>query len=224
MTTPLDVAARYIGYTEYPPNSNQTLFGADFGMNGVPWCMQFVQFCFKHSDPAHPLPYKTASCSALLDWYKAYEPNKIKVMPLPNDIVIYKFGHTGIVDSGNSQAVTAIEGNTSAPSDKNGSQDNGGGVYRRVRPASQVAAYIRPFDTYKDDDYMTRKEILDEIGDEWIERFDQLPKWAKPDIRELLDRQIINGGTDYDKDPDDINMFLSDIKTIIAVKRMIGYK
>lgn len=218
--TPLDLAKKYIGYTEHPANSNQNLFGAWYGMNGVPWCMEFVQFCFANA--GYTLPHKTASCSALLDWYKAYKPNRIKLMPLPNDIVIYKFGHTGIVESGNSQAVTAIEGNTS--SNNNGSQDNGGGVYRRVRPASQVTAYIRPFDTYKDDDYMTRKEILDEIGDEWIERFDQLPKWAKPDIRELLDRQIINGGTDYDKDPDDINMFLSDIKTIIAVKRMIGYK
>lgn len=222
MTTPLDIAKKYINYTEYPPNSNQTLFGAWYGMNGVPWCMEFVQFCFAQAD--HALPYKTASCSALLDWYKAYKPNLIKVMPMPNDIVIYRFGHTGIVESGNSQAVTAIEGNTSPG--VTGSQDNGGGVYRRTRTADTVAGYIRAFDFTKpqESDHMTRDEILNELGDKWIASINDLPAWAKPDVRELLDQQIINGGTDYAKDPDDINMFLSDIKTIIAMKRLIDKK
>lgn len=73
----------------------------------------------------------------------------------------------------------------------------------------------------KEDEYMTREQILAELGDKYITRFDELPEWAKADMRELLDEQIINGGTDYATDPDDINMFLSDIKAVILCKRMM---
>ena len=40
-------------------------------------------------------------------------------------------------------------------------------------------------------------------------------------MRELLNNGTINGGTDYATDPDDINMFMSDIKAIIVAKRMM---
>lgn len=72
------------------------------------------------------------------------------------------------------------------------------------------------------DDYMTRDEILAELGDKYIERFSDLPEWAKADMRELLDSGIINGGTDKVIDSEDINMFLSDIKTVIINKRMMA--
>lgn len=215
--TPLDLAIKDIGYTEYPPNSNRTKYGEWYGWNGVSWCMEAVQYWYDKA--GYTLPYKTASCSALLTWYKAYQPDKIKKMPLPNDIVIYKFGHTGIVESGDSQKAIAIEGNTSPTT--SGSQSNGGGVYRRIRSADQVEAYIRPYDFSKKDDYMTKDEILKELGDKWITRFDELPEWAKPDVRFMLDNGIINGGTDYAVDPDDINMFLSDIKNNIVALRLI---
>lgn len=71
------------------------------------------------------------------------------------------------------------------------------------------------------DDYMTKAQILNELGDKYISTYNELPDWAKPDIRELLDKQIINGGTDFTTDPDDINMTLSQIKAIIVCKRMI---
>lgn len=71
------------------------------------------------------------------------------------------------------------------------------------------------------DDYMTREQILKEIGDQYITTYSELPEWAKPDMRELLDNGTINGGTDYATDPNDINMFMSDIKAIIVAKRMI---
>lgn len=56
-------------------------------------------------------------------------------------------------------------------------------------------------------------------GDRFISRYDELPTWAQPTIRELLDNGTINGGTA--DDPDDINMYLSDIKVICIVKRML---
>ena len=75
--------------------------------------------------------------------------------------------------------------------------------------------------TVEGDDYMTRDQILKEIGDKYITTYSELPDWAKPDMRELLNNGTINGGTDYSTDPDDINMFMSDIKAIIVAKRMM---
>ena len=75
--------------------------------------------------------------------------------------------------------------------------------------------------TVEGDDYMTRDQILKEIGDKYITTYSELPDWAKPDMRELLNNGTINGGTDYATDHDDINMFMSDIKAIIVAKRMM---
>ena len=69
------------------------------------------------------------------------------------------------------------------------------------------------------EDYMTQAEILKELGDQFIERFEDLPEWAKPEVRPLLDAGYINGGTG--NDPDDIRMYMSDIKTIIVCARMM---
>lgn len=155
--TPLDIAKKHIGYTESPPNSNKTIFGSWYGMDGESWCMMFVQFCFYHA--GNKLPYKTSSCSDLLRWYKNNQPQNLVTRPQPNDIVIYNFGHTGIVEKDNLDGtITVIEGNTS--SNDKGSQSNGGGVYRRKRDKSKVSGYIRPY-VFTEDDYMTDKEIYE---------------------------------------------------------------
>ena len=135
--TPLEVAISQIGYTESPAGSNKTKYGSWYGMNGVPWCMIFVQWCF--AEAGTPLPYQTASCSDLLDWYRKNEPARIVSEPKTNDVVIYTFGHTGIVERADAVSLTAIEGNTSLTSD-----DNGGAVMRRTRPLYQADAFIRP--------------------------------------------------------------------------------
>ena len=217
--TALEIAAGEIGYTESPAGSNRTKYGKWYGMDGQPWCMMFVQWCFDRA--GHRLPYKTASCSALLNWYRSNRPEKLVTRPEAGDIVIYTFGHTGIIERDNLDGtITAIEGNTS-PDDR-GSQDNGGGVYRRKRDKGLVSGYIRPYEIRED--YMTKDEILKELGDRYIETYDELPNWARKDMRELLDDETINGGTDAAIDRDDINMFLSDIKTVVICKRMIEKK
>ena len=86
-----------------------------------------------------------------------------------------------------------------------------------------------PNTTYTDD-VITRQDFrigslrdfckMADAGDAFVRRFSDLPKWAQPEMREILDAEYINGGTDYAEDPDDINMYLSDIKTLLATYRM----
>ena len=83
-------------------------------------------------------------------------------MPRPGDIIIYNFGHTGIVESVAGNTITATEGNTSAG--EAGSQSNGGSVFRRKRSKTLVTAYIRPFDNLDKEDIMTGKEIYDVLN------------------------------------------------------------
>lgn len=141
----LAIARRETGVEESPPNSNNVKYNTWYygkPVNGpaYPWCMVFVQWVF--TEAGDPLPFRTASCSALLNWYKRNEPDRVVKTPEPGDIVIYEFGHTGIIDRVEKDAISAIEGNTSAS--ESGSQSNGGVVAQRLRKMSLVEAYIRP--------------------------------------------------------------------------------
>ena len=150
----LKIAAGELGTKESPAGSNRTKYGQWYGWNGVPWCMIFVQWCFQQAGT--PLPCRTASCSALLRWYQANQRERVVSQPRPGDIAIYRFGHTGIVEHAAGSSATAIEGNTSPG--QSGSQDNGGGVFRRTRSKMLVRAYIRPFTEKKEDD-MTQEQF-----------------------------------------------------------------
>lgn len=66
---------------------------------------------------------------------------------------------------------------------------------------------------------MTKSEILKTLGDEYIATFNDLPEWAKPSMREIMDKGFVVG--DSASDPNDIGMFLSDIKSIIVSYRMM---
>ena len=125
----IDTAAGEIGYTESPANSNRTKYGAWYGLDGQPWCMMFVQWCF--NEAGEPLPYKTASCSALERWYRQHRPEAVHAQPEPGDIVIYDFGHTGIVESAQNATIPALEGNTSPG--VSASQNHGGGGDKRLQ-------------------------------------------------------------------------------------------
>lgn len=137
--TVLGIARGELGNRESPAGSNRTKYGRWYGLDGQPWCMMFVQWCFAQA--GQQLPYVTASCSALLNWCKRHHKEYIVCDPQPGDVVIYKFGHTGIVESAGPGTVTAIEGNTSPGA--SGSQDNGGMVCRRTRNQTAVTAYLR---------------------------------------------------------------------------------
>ncbi len=142
----LNIARKELGVKESPANSNNVKYNTWFYGHAVrdtsaikyPWCMAFVQWCFAQA--GQTLPCKTASCSALLNFYRQNFPECVKAKPNVGDIVIYTFGHTGIVESVSSGEFTAIEGNTSV----SGSQSNGGEVCRKTRKLYTAEAFIRP--------------------------------------------------------------------------------
>lgn len=142
----LEIPRKEIGVTENPKDSNKTKYGEWYQMNGVPWCMIFVQWCF--SQAGLPLEFRSASCVETLDWWQENHPDKVTGQPKPGDIMIQVKsggkGHTGIVERVNGNSVTTIEGNTS-PTDA-GSQDNGGCVARKERKLSDIRKFIRPVD------------------------------------------------------------------------------
>ena len=158
----LALARAELGTKESPANSNRVkyntwFYGRDVSGAAYPWCMAFVQWCF--DQVGIPLPLKTASCSALLSWYQKNQPESVRRKPQPGDIIIYDFGHTGIVENAGSETVTAIEGNTSPGAA--GSQSNGGQVCRRTRKTTLVTAYIRP-DYKEEDDMLDIDKLTDE--------------------------------------------------------------
>ena len=185
MADVLNIACGQLGVTESPAGSNRTKYGKWMGLDGQPWCMSFVQWCFAQAGT--PLPHKTGSCSALLNWYQKNRPECVVKDPQPGDIAIFTFGHTGIVERALPGSVMCIEGNTSPG--QSGSQDNGGGVYRRQRNLALVRAFIRPFP--KKEDIMTGKEIYDALSD-YLSR-QTVPNWAKKELEEAVKMGITDG-------------------------------
>jgi len=185
MADVLNIACGQLGVTESPAGSNRTKYGKWMGLDGQPWCMSFVQWCFHQAGT--PLPHKTGSCSALLNWYQKNRPDCVVKDPQPGDIAIFTFGHTGIVERALPGSVMCIEGNTSPG--QSGSQDNGGGVYRRQRNLALVRAFIRPFP--KKEDIMTGKEIYDALND-YLSR-QTVPNWAKAELEEAVKMGITDG-------------------------------
>ena len=75
----LQIAVGELGVMELPSGSNRTKYGSWYGLDGQPWCMMFVQWCYAQA--GKPLPCKTASCSALLKWYRENRPQEIVKEP-----------------------------------------------------------------------------------------------------------------------------------------------
>lgn len=197
----LSVAGAEIGTTEYPAGSNRVkynawYYGREVSGAAYPWCMAFVQWTFDHA--GHTLPYKTASCSALLSWYKANKPECVADKPVRGAIVIYD-GHTGIVDEPlDDGTMWTVEGNTSDSSRR--IDANGGGVFRNLRRQSAAVAFIIPYET-EEEENMTGEEILEKIpADKLLAKIQEylkaqpLPEWAKSDP--AYQRALAHGTTD----------------------------
>ena len=166
----LAIARKELGYKEYPAGSNRTKYGAWFGLNGQPWCMMFVQWCFRQADAQDLLPALTASCGALMRAAQSKE-QWITSGYQPGDVVIYDFpggaatDHCGIVITQLTDGVRAIEGNTGAGNDANGGQ-----VMERTRPDRYILGAVRPH--YDKEEVRMDNNIPDSYAAEAV-------KWAQ---------------------------------------------
>ena len=167
----LAVARRELGYTESPAGSNRTKYGKWFGLDGQPWCMMFVQWCFRQADAQDLLPALTASCGALMRAAQA-KGCWITGDYQPGDVVIYDFpggaktDHCGIVVTALTDGVRTIEGNTGV-----GNDSNGGEVMERTRPLSVIIGAYRPHyaeETVEKEDDMDIDKLINSMTDEQL--------------------------------------------------------
>lgn len=185
MTKPIDVinlARSQIGVAEDPPYSNHVKYNNWYYQQEVsgpeyPWCMVFVQWVFYIA--CNPLPKETGSCSELLNWFREHMPECVVSDPMPGDIVIYNFGHTGIVTEVHTDIIQAIEGNTSADDDS-----NGGCVLERMRPYSTVEAYIRYYPGLNLDMEAAKQWAVDNHIVIGVDETTFTPDWKRPITRE----------------------------------------
>lgn len=201
----IEIARAELGYSEYPPNSNNTTYGAIYGLQGQPWCVIFLWWVFRQAGESAAFfgGAKTASCGKLLRWYREQGQTVPVSEVQPGDIVILNFHggtdteHCGIVVEtpvqNGKQVIYTIEGNTS----RAGSQDNGGMVCEKTRYPSQIVGVCRP--KYKEDgpssgpsDHLPPGEGKDDITGHWAEEA----------IRRCMELGLMRGYEDGSFQPD----------------------
>ena len=150
----LYLAAGELGKEPYevPAGSNHTQYWADVyppannpGSSWA-WCAGFACWAYKAQGcDWRGLVAAPYYCPSIEGWARARGWWKTSG-PLPGDLTLYSFGgsesvHVGIHEKVRSDGLyQAIEGNTS--SGNSGSQDDGGGVYRRARSRSQIRGWV----------------------------------------------------------------------------------
>ena len=193
----IDVARAYLGYTEDPPGSNRTIFGAEYGLDGQPWCVMALWYFFQHAGERMAFfgGGKTASCSILLRWYREQGLTVPVEDVQVGDIVLLNFHggkdpeHCGLVvgfpveEPYGFVYVETIEGNTTPGYE--GSQDNGGCVALKRRSPGKIVAVCRP-------QYQPEPVTVDDITGHWAEK----------DIRWCMERGLMQGYPDGSFQPD----------------------
>ena len=126
----IDVAANEIGYHEKASNSNldnktansgsanYTKYGKWYGMNGVPWCAEFVSWSANQAGiPTDVIP-KYAATKSGYQWFKDKHQTVSAANSKAGDIVFFTnssqgIHHTGIVEDVSNGEIHTIEGNSS---------------------------------------------------------------------------------------------------------------
>lgn len=143
----LDVAELQLDYVEHPAGSNRTKYGRFMGLDGQPWCLSYVIWCFHKA--GFNLYKDTGSCTAFVNQYRKVSPSQIVTKDYqPGDIVFFDFSgnrrkteHVGICKavSATGKTIITIEGNTGT-----GDNTNGGAVMERSRSVQLVTCAVRP--------------------------------------------------------------------------------
>ncbi len=154
----LEVARGELGYSRWNDPAAGTKYGrwmaeltgqAWFGTSGVPYCNMFTSWVLARAGVKEPAPGHFAYVPSTIKEY-ARQGRRLgnKHNAAPGDLVCFDWDgdgiadHIGIVEANNGGYLTCIEGNTSGS--WQGSQSNGGGVYRRTRYWNSVIAILRP--------------------------------------------------------------------------------
>ena len=133
------VAQKEIGYVE-GPKDNETKYGKFTKADRLPWCGSFVMWCAAQVGLKIPNVVSTylgaERFKGVGGWWSA-----ATYKPKPGDLAFFDFAeggnpidHVGIVIADNGDGtVTTVEGNTTGPKGKRGSERNGGEVATKVR-------------------------------------------------------------------------------------------
>ena len=136
-----------IGYQEGAKNDNKFAATAKHP-NHQPWCATFIVACFNKAGAMGAIK-NTSSCIEMAKWAKTKKAIVDIKDAKRGDLILMDFTgskvpqHIGIATKDydpTHNSIETIEGNTS----DSGSQANGDGVYRKVRPAQFVIAVVRP--------------------------------------------------------------------------------
>lgn len=211
----LAAAARDIGYHEGTNKHNK--YGEWYGLDGVPWCMEAVQYWYHEAE--FDLPYKTASCGELLRWYQANQPECITDKPACGCIVIFDFpgtkystDHTGLFVRLEDGFISTVDGNTSA-----GNNSNGGWVQQRTRRLNYAnPTYIVPRGL--EEEIMKRYDSIAEISDG--------APWATETVAKLIDKGYINGRSgvrDEQGRPADLDLSEDMLRLLVVNDRAGNY-
>lgn len=148
-------ALHQVGETESPAGSNRgpkiSQWQASLGqwLVGQPWCGVFVGTALKRVGV--PITSRVAGVALIVEdaekctgGWAAFIRNPESARPGDAVVLFGRGTHVGLVVENDKarRVLHTVEGNTS-PGNR-GSQDNGGGVYQRVRPYSNVYGIAKP--------------------------------------------------------------------------------
>lgn len=180
----LALARSQLGIREAPMGSNRVkyniaYYGREVSGAAYPWCCVFQWWLFREAGLSR-LFYgggKTASCTALWNYYKEAGQAVDKEAIQPGDLVFFVFdggksgcmNHVGICEKVEPGYVTTMDGNT-------GSREaDGGTVARKRRSLRYVGAAARP--AYND------REGKGEEDMKLYRQLEEMPAWAQPAAR-----------------------------------------
>lgn len=124
---------------------------------GESWCMSAIQTCLAYAEVKSGIKSPIfASEHCLTVWNETPKEQRVKNIPLPGAIVIWRHGnttkgHTGCVEATDGKVLYTYEGNTERGINPDGSiERDGGGFYYCKRPFKssydmRLVGFLKPF-------------------------------------------------------------------------------
>lgn len=150
----ISLAKQQLGTVEDPAGSNNVIYNTDYYGHPVsgssyPWCVTFLWDIFRMAGESSAFygGQKTASCTALKNYYNGQNRWFSTGTPKVGDIAIMSFSynqeiqHCGLIVDISGSTYYTVEGNTSPGLE--GSQDNGGCVAYKERKFGTIVGFCR---------------------------------------------------------------------------------